>query len=53
MTLLRDLVSIGYNGFLSLELFNRDYWKQDALKVARTGREKIQAMVQRAVPMPI
>jgi sugar phosphate isomerase/epimerase len=53
VTLLRDLVSIGYNGMLSLELFNRDYWKQDALTVARTGREKIQAMVQRAVPMPI
>ena len=34
---------------LSLELFNRDYWKQDALTVARTGREKIQALVQRAV----
>jgi len=44
--LLRDLHWIGYNGFLSLELFNRDYWKQDALTVARTGREKMQALVE-------
>ncbi|MGO9114307.1 MAG: sugar phosphate isomerase/epimerase family protein [Thermoguttaceae bacterium] len=48
VTLLRDLQAIGYNGMLSLELFNRDYWKQDALTVARTGREKIQALVERA-----
>ncbi len=46
--LLSDLQAIGYNGFLSLELFNRDYWKQDALTVARTGREKMQALVERA-----
>jgi sugar phosphate isomerase/epimerase len=49
VTLLRDLQSIGYKGMLSLELFNRDYWKQDALTVARTGREKIQALVRQAV----
>jgi 2-keto-myo-inositol isomerase len=45
-TLLRDLHGIGYDGFLSLELFNRDYWKQDAQTVARTGREKMQALVE-------
>ena len=44
--LLRDLQSIGYSGMLSLELFNQHYWKQDALTVARTGREKIQALVK-------
>jgi sugar phosphate isomerase/epimerase len=49
VTLFRDLHAIGYSGMLSLELFNAGYWKQDALKVARTGREKIQALVQRAV----
>ena len=48
MTLLGDLQAIGYTGMLSLELFNRGYWKQDALTVARTGREKIQALVKRA-----
>jgi 2-keto-myo-inositol isomerase len=49
ISLLRDLQSIGYNGMLSLELFNRGYWKQDALTVARTGREKMQAVVNKAV----
>ena len=28
---LRDLHALGFRGLLSLELFNRDYWKQDAL----------------------
>ena len=27
---LHDLHDIGFRGVLSLELFNRDYWKQDA-----------------------
>ena len=45
-TLFRDLQAISFRGMLSLELFNRDYWKQDALLVARTGREKIQALVE-------
>ncbi|HEV3162929.1 MAG TPA: sugar phosphate isomerase/epimerase [Isosphaeraceae bacterium] len=44
--LLRDLRAIGYRGMLSLELFNRDYWKQDALAVARTGLEKMRAVVK-------
>ncbi len=44
--LLRDLRRIGFHGVLSLELFNRDYWKQDALTVARTGIEKMKAVVQ-------
>ncbi len=30
---------------LSLELFNRDYWQQDALSVAKTGLEKMKASV--------
>lgn len=34
---------------LSLELFNPEYWKQDALQVARTGLEKTKAAVARAV----
>jgi sugar phosphate isomerase/epimerase len=46
--LLRDLIHIGYTGALSLELFNRDYWKQDALLVARTGLEKMKAVVTAA-----
>jgi sugar phosphate isomerase/epimerase len=46
---LRDLRSIGFRGVLSLELFNREYWKQDALQVARTGLEKIRAAVQKSL----
>ena len=33
---------------LSLELFNRDYWKQDALEVAKTGLAKMKASVEAA-----
>ena len=44
-TLLRDLRRIGFRGTLSLELFNREYWKRDALAVARTGLEKMRAVV--------
>ena len=44
--LLRDLRALGFRGVLSLELFNRDYWKQDALTVARTGLDKLRAVVR-------
>ncbi len=44
-TFLRDLRNIGFRGVLSLELFNREYWKRDALAVARTGLEKMKAVV--------
>jgi sugar phosphate isomerase/epimerase len=45
-SILRDLRQTGFRGVLSLELFNRDYWKQDALTVARTGLEKMRAVVR-------
>jgi sugar phosphate isomerase/epimerase len=45
-TILRDLHQIGFRGVLSLELFNRDYWKQDAMTVARIGLEKMRAVVR-------
>jgi 2-keto-myo-inositol isomerase len=44
-TFLRDLRRLGFRGVLSLELFNREYWKRDALTVARTGLEKMKAVV--------
>lgn len=44
--LFRDLRAIGYRGMLSLEVFNRDYWRQDALAVAMTGLEKLRAAVR-------
>jgi sugar phosphate isomerase/epimerase len=39
------LRSIGFNGMLSLELFNKSYWQQDARLVARTGLEKMRSAV--------
>jgi len=45
-TIFRTLRQIGFRGMLSLELFNRDYWKQDAATVARTGLEKMRAAAQ-------
>lgn len=47
--LLRDLRAIGFDGFLSLEVFNRDYWKEDAEVVARKGIEKMRAAVNSAL----
>jgi sugar phosphate isomerase/epimerase len=49
VTMLRDLHAAGFRGLLSLELFNRDYWKQDALLVAKTGLEKMRAVVAKAL----
>jgi 2-keto-myo-inositol isomerase len=46
---LRDLRANGFNGFLSLELFNHEYWKNDALLVARTGLEKMKAVAHAAL----
>ena len=48
-SILRDLYSTGFRGALSLELFNRDYWRQDALTVARTGLKKMKAVVRNAL----
>jgi len=47
---LRNLHAVGFHGALSLELFNRTYWQaQDALSVARTGLEKMRAVVEKAM----
>lgn len=47
--LLEDLYSINYRGPLSLELFNRDQWKQNPLEVAKTGLNKIMNLINKAV----
>lgn len=47
--MLRDLHALGFRGMLSLELFNRTYWKQDALEVAKTGLKKMKAVVAKAM----
>jgi sugar phosphate isomerase/epimerase len=45
-SLFRDLRASGFRGMLSLELFNKEYWMQDGLTVARTGLEKMRAVVR-------
>ena len=40
------LLATGYEGFLSLELFREDLWKQDPVDVAREGLEKMRQVVE-------
>jgi sugar phosphate isomerase/epimerase len=47
--LFRALRDNGFRGMLSLEVFNREYWTQDALLVARTGLEKTREAVQKGL----
>ncbi len=47
--ILQTLRRIGFQGALSLELFNRDYWKRPAEEVARTGLAKMKSAVAHAV----
>lgn len=41
--IIADLRGMEGPKILSLELFNRDYWQQDPLQVAKTGLEKMKA----------
>lgn len=41
--IIADLKAMDGEKILSLELFNREYWKQDPLIVAKTGIEKMRA----------
>lgn len=41
---MKTLSRIGYAGFLSLELFNRGYWKMPGKEVAETGLKKMKAV---------
>lgn len=47
--LLVDLESIGYTGPLSLEMFNREHWKQDPKVVAATGLDKMRSLIASAL----
>jgi sugar phosphate isomerase/epimerase len=47
--ILPTLRDMGFRGYLSLELFNRDYWKQSPMKVARTGLEKMREVVRKCL----
>jgi sugar phosphate isomerase/epimerase len=46
--ILRDLKAAGYDGMLSLELFNKTYWQRDAAWIAQTGIEKMKQVVAEA-----
>ena len=45
----RELASINPEMVFSLELFNPDYWEQDALEVAKTGLIKMKEEVAKAL----
>jgi 2-keto-myo-inositol isomerase len=45
----RTLRGIGFDGYLSVELFNPTYWQQDPLKVARTALDKLKAVIQKSL----
>lgn len=47
--ILRDLRDNGFRGYLSLELFNRDYWARGADENLKTAMEKIRATVHSAM----
>ncbi|HEX4795481.1 MAG TPA: sugar phosphate isomerase/epimerase family protein [Humisphaera sp.] len=47
--ILPDLRDSGFRGYLSLELFNRDYWKENPEKVAKTGIEKMREVVKKSL----
>lgn len=44
----RMIHQAGFRGVLSLELFNREYWEQDPLEVAKTGLRKTREAVLKA-----
>jgi 2-keto-myo-inositol isomerase len=46
--LVADMLRGGFGGYLSLELFNPTYWKEPAEQVARTGLQKMKAIVDAA-----
>ena len=43
--IIKQLHAINPNMVFSLELFNRDYWQQDPLEVAKLGLEKMKTIV--------
>ena len=47
--ILNGFVAVGATPVLSLEVFNRSYWEQDAASVAKTGLRKMQSAVKKAL----
>jgi sugar phosphate isomerase/epimerase len=50
--LIRTLDAIDFRGFLSVELFNREYWKQPPEEVARLALEKTRRVVLESLSRP-
>lgn len=46
--ILKNLHATGFNGCVSLELYNPTYWERDLLEVASTGLEKVLAVIEEA-----
>ncbi len=44
--IIQTLRAIDFNGYLSIELFNPDYWRRDPLAVAREALNKMQALTR-------
>jgi len=53
---LRELFAMlyanGFDGYLSIELFRRDLWRQDPVVVARTALRKLRRVVERSKQNP-
>lgn len=47
--ILKILRSIGFDGYLSVELFNRSYWKQSPEKVAQAAIDKTRAAIKSSI----
>ncbi|MEI6189569.1 MAG: sugar phosphate isomerase/epimerase [Chitinophagia bacterium] len=47
-SIFKDLKATGYKGFISLELYNPNYYKQDLLQVAKTGLRKTLEVLKKA-----
>jgi sugar phosphate isomerase/epimerase len=47
--ILRDLRDGGFRGYLSLELFNREYWTRSADENLKTAMEKIRSTIRTAL----
>lgn len=48
LPILKLLESKGYNSYLSVELFRKDYWEEDPLRVARLARESVVELISGA-----
>ena len=48
---IRELLDNGFTGTFSLELFNPEYWKRDALEVAKEGLVKSKSVVRQAMAL--